>query len=339
MSRPSIRSGAPLAALLVTVACGGTPASRSGEAPLTAADASAFIHDVNTKLQAVRRVESQDGWASETNLTDATEAAAAASSEDVMTFLSQAIVDAPQPVAEPEPVAVAAPQPVPVAAPVVPAACATPCLLLTDHALADYTTAYATTCGAPLEVVGDPDYLRNCIYAASGYAFKSKRWQVEFRDLPWYQVRAAWAEADLSAVAVANIRELKGRAAAERAAAKPSRADVAAVKAWIAAARKGRSPVPVTFDGSLEDADVMAPAEVRDHVRDHHYDVRTADYITRGTFVSERIVARYPGKALRPVDVHWITAYDDGEGGGHDEQLTLYFEGDTLVAADISQYE
>ncbi len=245
------------------------------------------------------------------------------------------------PVADPEAVDVTAPvaatdaEPVPVAAPVLPAACATPCLLLGDHVLADYTSAYAATCsGAALEVIGEPDYLRNCIYAASGYAFKSKRWQYEFRDLPWYQVRADWADADLSAVAVTNVRELKRQAAAEAAAAKPSRADLAALTTWLAGARKGRSAAPVWLDGEAP----LAARELPEHVTRMSPKKATIDH---DAVFGDRIAAQFPGKSLRVIEATWTTAaweYDDGDGGSEDV-LALYFDGDTLVAVDITMFE
>ncbi len=89
------RFASRITSLLLLAACGGPPAPQPVVAPApTAAEASAFIHAVDTKLRAVRLVENQAGWTAETNLTDATEAAAATAGEAVMTFLSQAIVDA-----------------------------------------------------------------------------------------------------------------------------------------------------------------------------------------------------------------------------------------------------
>lgn len=80
------------AAVLAVAACGHRGAGAS--APPTAADASAFIRAVDADLRAVRIEENLAAWASETNLTDANEAAAAAASAASMARLSAAIDEA-----------------------------------------------------------------------------------------------------------------------------------------------------------------------------------------------------------------------------------------------------
>ena len=55
------------------------------------------------------------------------------------------------------------------------------------------------------------DYQRNCVFAANGYTFRKKQWQMRFGKMPWYKARKDFKHSDLSTVAKANIKALRDR--------------------------------------------------------------------------------------------------------------------------------
>lgn len=93
------------------------------------------------------------------------------------------------------------------------ARCVEACLFLTDLPLAQAKQTYEQGCGARWPYVETSCetllFARNCIYAARGNVFKKPEWKDRFAKLAWYKPRPDFKESDLSAAAMANIKELK----------------------------------------------------------------------------------------------------------------------------------
>jgi YARHG domain len=127
--------------------------------------------------------------------------------------------------------------------------CAAPCRFLADTPLADVATKLKSTCNAEWPQPGAKDcaqldFQRNCIYATAGYAFKKQRYQAVFANEPWYKARADFKETDLTAVATANIAELKKRAGECRKGDVIEDRDRKVVDAWLAKIQTGKPEVP-----------------------------------------------------------------------------------------------
>jgi hypothetical protein len=127
--------------------------------------------------------------------------------------------------------------------------CASPCRFLADTPLADVAAKVKSTCNAEWPEPGPKDcaqidYLRNCIYANAGYTFKKQQYQDAFGKESWYKARADFKEKDLSAIAQANIKELKTRAAECRKGGEVAANDKKAVDAWLGKLQAGKPPAP-----------------------------------------------------------------------------------------------
>jgi YARHG domain len=127
--------------------------------------------------------------------------------------------------------------------------CAAPCRFLADTPLVDVATKLKSTCNAewPQASAKDCeqlDYQRNCIYATAGYTFKKPRYQAAFAKEPWYKARADFKDADLAAVATANIAELKKRAAECRKGDVIEDRDRKVIDGWLAKVQSGKPDVP-----------------------------------------------------------------------------------------------
>ena len=97
--------------------------------------------------------------------------------------------------------------------------CESRCQLLTRYSLAELEAGkHKEICGTEMRTSKCQhfDYLRNCIYAHSGYKFKKKKWQKVFGKADWYKQRDDFKDSDLSKMQLSNVRELKDRAAACR---------------------------------------------------------------------------------------------------------------------------
>lgn len=227
------------------------------------------------------------------------------------------------------------PKPAPVAdaAAAKDARCATPCLFLDKTPLADIASAFEQACGAPWPAAADADcgqldYQRNCIYAASGYTFKRKKWSTAFGKLAWYVPRAEFKEADLSAVARANVAALKQRASECRRAL-PSKL----VDAWLGGLAKGAPQIPaLAIDLSSDQPEKISAKEMTERVlavKDH---LKPGKPATKST-PSALAKAAFPGKHLDAF------AISDDDCGDSDEEcggtvFTLVFDGGTLVAIE-----
>jgi hypothetical protein len=99
--------------------------------------------------------------------------------------------------------------------------CATPGLLMVNQTIDAATSDYCKRCAhddakacAAWPAVGNckqADDLRNTIYASFGHPFKKKFWQERFGTLAWYKPNVAAKEAEMSEIAVANIKALKAQ--------------------------------------------------------------------------------------------------------------------------------
>jgi hypothetical protein len=159
--------------------------------------------------------------------------------------------------------------------------CASPCRFLADTPLADVAAKVKSTCNAEWpepgpKDCGQNDYLRNCIYANAGYTFKKKQYQDAFGKQSWYKARADFKEKDLSAIAQANVKELKTRGAACRKGGEIAVADKKVIEAWLAKLQAGKAPAPdfvvavnegvdpkELVKGLVESKDQYAPKKVK----------------------------------------------------------------------------
>jgi hypothetical protein len=127
--------------------------------------------------------------------------------------------------------------------------CAAPCRFLADTPLAEVGTKLKALCNAewPQPSAKDCeqlDYQRNCIFATAGYTFKKPRYQAAFAKEPWYRARPEFNNTDLSAVATANIAELKTRAGDCRKGDVIEDRDRKVNDAWLAKIQTGKPEVP-----------------------------------------------------------------------------------------------
>lgn len=98
------------------------------------------------------------------------------------------------------------------APPVDASACKPKCLYAAELPLAEAIAKHTAECNASWYDEGDCEgllYARNCIYAAYGNVFKTDAWKDRFTKEPWYKPNAKFAEKDIPAFAMANIKELK----------------------------------------------------------------------------------------------------------------------------------
>jgi hypothetical protein len=147
----------------------------------------------------------------------------------------------------------------------VAARCDDPCLFLLDTPLAQLGDAVKAACPAKSAVdVGykdcaQIDYLRNCIYAAHGVAYKKNKWKKLFAAKPWYEPRAGADPKKLamSEIEHANVHELYLRGKACKSSLRISGADYERVKAWFAPLPKP-PPLPKVLAFGDEDRLVTA---------------------------------------------------------------------------------
>jgi len=141
--------------------------------------------------------------------------------------------------------------------------CNNPCRFLADTPLAEADAKLQATCGMKLPEVSPKDcatwdYMRNCVYATAGYTFKKKQYQDVFGKQGWYKPRADFKEKDLSAVAMANVAELKKRAAECRRGDAVAESDRKIIEAWLAKARTGKADLPEIAVGDFPSAKEIA---------------------------------------------------------------------------------
>jgi hypothetical protein len=137
--------------------------------------------------------------------------------------------------------------------------CNLPCRFLADTPLADMSAKVQAACNGPwgdavaTNDCAEIDFQRNCIYATAGYTFKKKRYSSIFKSESWYKARADFKDADLSAVATANVAALKAAAKACKKTVALDPPDQKAVDAFLAAIEAGKPDVPSIIDGYEED--------------------------------------------------------------------------------------
>nr|HEX4317297.1 YARHG domain-containing protein [Kofleriaceae bacterium] len=131
------------------------------------------------------------------------------------------------------------------------ARCDEPCLFLVDTPIGDLDKAFTTACPgkrAPdlgFEDCKGLDYVRNCIYAAHGVAYKQKKWKAIFANKAWYTPDPAIAvKTALGAVELANVHELRERGKACKKGIQISGGDYDRLKAWFGAF-PGKVDLPV----------------------------------------------------------------------------------------------
>ncbi len=163
------------------------------------------------------------------------------------------------------------------------------------------------------------DEARNCIYAASGYKFKKKKWQRRFSRTSWYKGRHDFKDGDLSAVATANVRELKKRADACREAKKVGDGDKKLVRDWLATKKLPKI---------LQIWDIpQTPEHMRDYLRD--FSAKDKLIITRVADphekeVTDEILAAHKGKKLRHLQVEEDTCPRTVEKDEDGEDMECY---------------
>src|SRR5512140_228704 len=115
-------------------------------------------------------------------------------------------------------VAVDAAVTVPALSPKIKAArCGEPCLFLVDTPLDNLQATFTAECGGMktpdlgYHDCKQLDYVRNCIYAAHGVVFATKKWK-GFGKKPWYDAHPeVSAKTVLSPLEIANVHELNQR--------------------------------------------------------------------------------------------------------------------------------
>jgi hypothetical protein len=185
------------------------------------------------------------------------------------------------------------------------ARCADACLFLVDAPLADARGIFERTCGDAWPYTEtDCDgllFARNCIYAARGNVFKKPEWKARFEARPWYKPDPAFAESQLSTVAMANIKTLK-RGFEECGLPAVSDADKALVKAVLEQASE-------TNDSMIE-IDGVAKTSASNRIRHRHI-------VDETSFV----YAKQPTKNERTIVVGNL--YHAVGGGELDESLVV----------------
>ena len=172
--------------------------------------------------------------------------------------------------------------------------CTDPCLFLASTALDKLPEAFAAACpGATAPELGDcaaVDDARNCIYAAHGVTFRKKKWREHFAARPWYKPRGVDASTlALSAVERANVKALVARGKACKRDFSIDKADLARVKAWLAALPKAPTP-KLVFEADRS----VAGGELE-------HDILDAFAQAQATLSLDRATARYVRPRAREV--------------------------------------
>jgi len=117
-------------------------------------------------------------------------------------------------------------------------------LFLTDTPLDKLVETYKAECAgmetkAPsYEDCGQLDYLRNCIFAAHGFAFEKKKWKKAFADKPWYQIKPEFKASMVSPLERATVTALNDQGKACKDGKNISAGDHARIKKWFDALPK-----------------------------------------------------------------------------------------------------
>jgi len=175
--------------------------------------------------------------------------------------------------------------------------CASPCRLLSKYSLEELRgkgycnicgSADANACGGEnpfsASTCDQHDFLRNCVYANRGYAFKKTKWQERFGAFDWYKVRSDFSESEFSKTESRNIAALRQQAgvcASKTGAAKVAHADQERVRSFVKKLASGKAQLETirVFDenGLVESGELGEfRAALKDQVADDYFTLEGA---------------------------------------------------------------
>jgi hypothetical protein len=169
---------------------------------------------------------------------------------------------------------------------------------------------------------------RSCILAHHGHVFSDRKWKNTFSRKPWYQPRPDFADSDLPAVAMANVRELDRRAAACREAKVVTEDDQKRVRAWL---ETKKLPPILAIWGEPQTADAFALTLAEFSPRDE----LLMRYMTEPESEANRaLLGGFEGRKLRHLSIEKVVCPAEGapapegegeaEGEGEGEEMECY---------------
>lgn len=257
----------------------------------------------------------------------------------------------------PAPAPVDAAGPAPLDPKIKAARCDEPCLFLAEVPYDKLVDAYKAECGKDTKQPGldeceQLDYMRNCIFAAHGFAFEKKKWKKAFAKRSWYAVDPAFKASMVSATERATVTTLNDAGKACKAGQHISAKDLARVKAFFAALPKVPGDLPKTLmveheveKPKLFVKDLMAYIDPTGTTKSVDFDkVATTSYDkgADGELAVLQKLALTKDPKIRTVAVD----INDADTVGDEEHPVLagtyvwfvFDDKDTLLAIDVSQY-